>query len=571
MDTFTGVVTTGIYCRPGCPATPLRRNTLPFGHAAAAEAAGFRPCLRCRPDRVPDPGWIAAPELVCRAMHCIADGALDDATEDELADAPRRERAPPAPPVRRARRRDAERGRPLAPRPLRPPPARRHRSPDDADRDRGRLQQRAPDEPGRCRRSSSSRRASCAPSGASPIGSSSTAGSSCASRTARRSRGTRCSTFLAPRAIPGVEAVDLDAGVYRRVVELDGAPGVIEVWDVPREQALRLRVHLPAIDGLVHLVAGVRRLFDLDADPKVIDRHLARDDRARARSCAPARGSASPARSIRSSSACARSSASRSRSAARPRSRARSSSSSARPCRGIAPLGLTHLFPTRATVAHADLSTLGLTARPGPRAPRLRGRDGERRARARPRHRPRRDGPGAVRAARDRAVDRATTSRCARAASATRSRRPISRCRKALGADPGRRRRGVATVAGLRRDAPLGRARSLSTSRSRKCDHGASQGPWSTLTVSLPPPKRLPWSAPVFQLEIVALDRLRSRTGSCRARSIPAPLPASSPPLGEHRIPAGRSDRRLDLGSPIRPIRDTEPIPRARSRPTATP
>ena len=48
-----------------------------------------------------------------------------------------------------------------------------------------------------------------------------------------------------------------------------------------REQALHLRAHLPSIDGLVHLVAGVRRLFDLDADPKAIDRHLARDPRLR--------------------------------------------------------------------------------------------------------------------------------------------------------------------------------------------------------------------------------------------------------------------------------------------------
>ncbi len=73
----------------------------------------------------------------------------------------------------------------------------------------------------------------------------------------------------------------MDDAVYRRVADIDGAPGVIEVWDVHREQALRLRVHLPAIEGLVHLVAGVRRLFDLDADPKVIDRHLARDERLR--------------------------------------------------------------------------------------------------------------------------------------------------------------------------------------------------------------------------------------------------------------------------------------------------
>ena len=53
MRNFQGVITTGIYCRPGCPGTPLRRNTLPFDHAAAAEAAGFRPCLRCRPELAP--------------------------------------------------------------------------------------------------------------------------------------------------------------------------------------------------------------------------------------------------------------------------------------------------------------------------------------------------------------------------------------------------------------------------------------------------------------------------------------------------------------------------------------
>ena len=84
-------------------------------------------------------------------------------------------------------------------------------------------------------------------------------------------------SFLAPRAIPGVETIDLERGVYRRTIELGGAPGVIEVWDEPERSALRLRVHLPAFDGLVHLLASVRRLFDLDADPTVIDTALARD------------------------------------------------------------------------------------------------------------------------------------------------------------------------------------------------------------------------------------------------------------------------------------------------------
>src|SRR5258706_15921424 len=85
MDAFTGVVTTGIYCRPGCSGNPLARNTRPYTSAAAAEAAGFRACLRCRPDQEPVPGWVEAPELVCRAMRAIADGALDNANEDALA------------------------------------------------------------------------------------------------------------------------------------------------------------------------------------------------------------------------------------------------------------------------------------------------------------------------------------------------------------------------------------------------------------------------------------------------------------------------------------------------------
>ena len=82
---FTAVVTTGIYCREGCGGRPLARNTRPYAFAAAAEADGFRPCLRCRPDREPDAAWVDAPELVCRALRLIVDGALDDATEDDLA------------------------------------------------------------------------------------------------------------------------------------------------------------------------------------------------------------------------------------------------------------------------------------------------------------------------------------------------------------------------------------------------------------------------------------------------------------------------------------------------------
>lgn len=75
---FTGVRTTGIYCRPVCPVRPARSaNVSFFPSAAAAEAAGFRPCLRCRPEAAPfSPAWNGSKTTVARAMRLIAKGAL---------------------------------------------------------------------------------------------------------------------------------------------------------------------------------------------------------------------------------------------------------------------------------------------------------------------------------------------------------------------------------------------------------------------------------------------------------------------------------------------------------------
>ena len=84
---FTAVKTTGIYCRPICPArTPLRKNVQFFACAAAAEEAGFRPCRRCRPDAAPGtPAWVGPSAIVSRAVRLIERGALDEASVDELA------------------------------------------------------------------------------------------------------------------------------------------------------------------------------------------------------------------------------------------------------------------------------------------------------------------------------------------------------------------------------------------------------------------------------------------------------------------------------------------------------
>jgi AraC family transcriptional regulator of adaptative response / DNA-3-methyladenine glycosylase II len=82
-----GVSTTGIYCRPGCPArTPHRTNMQAFPTAAAAQGAGFRACRRCRPDAAPgSPEWDQRGDLVARAMRLIGDGVVDREGVDGLA------------------------------------------------------------------------------------------------------------------------------------------------------------------------------------------------------------------------------------------------------------------------------------------------------------------------------------------------------------------------------------------------------------------------------------------------------------------------------------------------------
>ena len=86
---FTGVRTTGIYCRPVCPVRPARSANVSFyPSAAAAEAAGFRPCLRCRPETAPFcPAWKGSRTTVERALRLIEEGALDGegSSVDDLA------------------------------------------------------------------------------------------------------------------------------------------------------------------------------------------------------------------------------------------------------------------------------------------------------------------------------------------------------------------------------------------------------------------------------------------------------------------------------------------------------
>jgi AraC family transcriptional regulator of adaptative response / DNA-3-methyladenine glycosylase II len=274
MTTYSAVVTTGIYCRPGCAARPLARNVRTFDLAAAAEAAGFRACERCRPYRVAGPVGSSAPEIVCEAVQLIINGALDDGgTEAALADrigmSPRHLRRLffkhlGASPDQLARSRRAHFARRLL---------------DDTDlaildvafaSGFGSLRQfnRTMQEVFR----------------ASPTG-----------LRDRRRRADRLAadgglalrlpvmpgydwdavrSFLAARAMPGVEAVD--GGTYRRTITMAGVPGLIEV-SACDEGCLLLRAHLPYWEGLIHVVDRVGRLLGIDADHSAAATALSRD------------------------------------------------------------------------------------------------------------------------------------------------------------------------------------------------------------------------------------------------------------------------------------------------------
>src|SRR5436190_23443417 len=84
---FIAVTSTGIYCRPVCPVpSPKRINIRYYATAAAAAEAGFRPCLRCRPEAAPGtPAWLGTSAVVRRALRLIQDGSLDDASVEVLA------------------------------------------------------------------------------------------------------------------------------------------------------------------------------------------------------------------------------------------------------------------------------------------------------------------------------------------------------------------------------------------------------------------------------------------------------------------------------------------------------
>ena len=270
---YTGVVTTGVYCRPVCPARqPQARNVRYFPSAAAASAAGFRPCLRCRPEASPGtPAWLGTETTVSRALRLIAAGALDDGDVGALAER-----------LGIGARHLAR----LFNRHLGAPPR------AVAQTRRLLFAKKLIDETGMAMAA-----VACA-AGFGSVRRFNAVFRACYGRapgdlrrTARRrdpSDGIRLRlafrppydwpsliAFLALRAIPGVERVTPDC--YARTIALDGARGAIEVRPVAGAAQLELRVACSEPGALIRVVERVRRIFDLGADPAEIAGHLGRD------------------------------------------------------------------------------------------------------------------------------------------------------------------------------------------------------------------------------------------------------------------------------------------------------
>jgi AraC family transcriptional regulator of adaptative response / DNA-3-methyladenine glycosylase II len=270
---FVGISSTGIYCRPICPArATLRRNRRFFASAAAAERAGFRPCLRCRPELAPGLARVdAVPRLVRSAADRIAAGALNGRSVDALA----RDLGVTGRQLRRALKREFG----VAPVEL----AQTHRlllakqlltdtrlpmtqvayasGFQSLRRFNALFHSRYHLNPGSLRRRATSRAGD----------------ESDAIHLMLAYRPpidlAALLAFLGARATPGVEAVT--DSTYARTVRVGRYTGAIRVTVETRPGALRLAIGAALLPALVELRAGVRHLFDLDAEPVTIATHLA--------------------------------------------------------------------------------------------------------------------------------------------------------------------------------------------------------------------------------------------------------------------------------------------------------
>lgn len=275
---FVAAVTTGIYCRPICPVPFAKPNNISlFPCAAAAEAAGFRPCRRCHPETAPGtPAWVGTSAVVSRALRLIWEGALDGGNVEMLAErvgiGSRQLRRLfiehlGVPPIKIASTHRLHFARNLIEQTNMPMAEiainagfKSIRQFNHAVRTTAGL---SPSELRRLRGdvAVSSRKGELA------------------IRLLYRPpfNWPALIAFLKSLATPGVERVE--DGLYQRTIESDGGAGVISVSPAQNDDCLIVQIALSKYGGLLRVVERVRRVFDLGADPLQIAAHLSRDQR----------------------------------------------------------------------------------------------------------------------------------------------------------------------------------------------------------------------------------------------------------------------------------------------------
>ncbi|WP_432251334.1 AlkA N-terminal domain-containing protein [Streptomyces sp. HNM1019] len=295
---FFGVATTGIYCRPSCPATtPRRKNVRFFPTSAAAQGAGFRACRRCRPDAVPGSAdWNARADAVGRAMRMIGDGVVDREGVSGLASrlgysARQVQRQLTAElgagPVALARAQRAHTARIL----LQTTPLRASeiafaagfssvRQFNDTLRE---IYAATPTELRAARPEKSSLSGSAGAPGGVLGTNGGTNGAPAGVPLRLAYRGpydtTQVFDYLARRALTGLEEMVGAPGArtYRRTLRLPHACAVVEVDERPGDGWLECRLRLTELRDLTTAIQRIRRLFDLDADPYAVAERLGTD------------------------------------------------------------------------------------------------------------------------------------------------------------------------------------------------------------------------------------------------------------------------------------------------------
>ncbi len=273
---FIAVTSTGIYCRPICPSPTCKSsNVRYYATAAAAAAAGFRPCLRCRPEAAPGtPAWLGTSAVVRRALRLIHDGALDEGVVEELATrvgvGPRHLhrlflRHVGAPPIAVAQTRRLHFAKRLLDETVLPMTQIAHAAGYGSLR---RFNHAIRETYGKAPRELRKQRRS---------GQASTANDEVVLRLSYRPPydWNQVREFLEHRAVPGIEQVD--GRSYSRTIAAGDGLATIRVVPLAGENSLELRVRGAPPAALFQISGTARRVFDLAADPALIAREFRAD------------------------------------------------------------------------------------------------------------------------------------------------------------------------------------------------------------------------------------------------------------------------------------------------------